>query len=66
MLPIFPLLTVVSVRGYPKTSKTAVAVSLIINFLFFFNSSLYGREGAYQALDFIRHEKDVTGVLFLT
>lgn len=66
LVPILPLLLIVSVKGYQKASRTAVVVSLVINFLLFFSSSVYGREGAYQALGYIRHEKDVTGVMFLT
>lgn len=56
----------VAVKGYRHASKAAVAFSLIFNFTLFFVNNCYGREGGYQVLDFIRHEKSVTGVLFLT
>jgi O-antigen ligase len=65
---LMPLYLLICIRGYRNASRTAIIFSVLINLFFFIEANVYGKEGAFQVLNYIRHEnpKNVTGVMFLT
>lgn len=66
LLLLLPLLLVVCVRGYRATPKLIVIGGIIVNLFVFAENSVYGRAGAIEVLNDLRHDDSVRSVLFLT